>query len=178
MKSLLLAGSSFALLVLLTITLLRAYRGKKYLHVFLASFVLSAFVYALAYFFTPMDLGLLPVSMIEENPSVGFANGLFVLILLFHCFADVSYTTVLTGFSTNLIVHIARRGRITAQDLERIYGLATGQDPVTEWRIHHLVNGRYVAREEGGKYRLLPKGRRVALIAVFLQRLFNTREGG
>lgn len=177
MKSLLLAGFSFVFLITLTIVLLRGYRGKKYLHVFLAAFIISILIYALAYLFTPANLGFLPASVLDETAAVGFANGLFILALLFHCFADVSYTTVLTGFSTNLIVHIARKGRLTVEDLEHIYGLTSGHDPVTEWRINHLVSGRYVA-PEGERYRLLPKGRRVAAAANFLQKLFHTREGG
>ncbi len=177
MKSILLAGFSFLLLILMTIVLLRGYRGKKYLHMFLIAFGISVLLYALIYFLTPVDLGFLPIFLTDEGRGIGFANGLLILFLLFHCFADVSYTTVLTGFSTNLIVHIAKRGTLKTEDLDRIYGLSLGHDPVTEWRISHLVNGRYVAAEGGG-FRLLPKGRWVALAANFLQRLFNTKESG
>ena len=177
MKSLLLAGFSFLLLILLSIIFLRCYRGKKYLHMFLAAYIISFSFYALLYLLSPANLGFLTDSLIDEGQGIGFVNGFLILFLLFHCFADVSYTTVLTGFSTNLIVHIAKRGALKAEDLDAIYGLSAVHDPVTEWRISHLVNGLYVAAEGGG-YRLLPKGRRVAVIARFLQRLFNTREGG
>ncbi len=166
MKGLVLSLGFFIFLVFLTVFMLRRYRGKKYLRVFLLAFAITLGIYTLVYNFSP-----------GPGAAVDFWNGILFLFLLFHCFADVSYTTVLTGFSTNLLVHIAKRGPLSTRDMEDIYGLTQGRDPVTDWRMDHLVRGKYVLSSRDG-YQMLPKGSSVARLAEFLQRLFNTGDGG
>ena len=177
MKSLLVSGISFLILVLITILFFRCYRGKKYLKVFFAAFAITIPVYWALYQSSPANLWFLPNDWLAANSTVGFWNGLFILALLFHCFADVSYTTVLTGFSTNLIVHIAKKHQLTSKEIQEIYGISSDSDPVTEWRINHLLGGQYITATESG-YQLLPKGKCIAIAAQLLQRLFNTGEGG
>lgn len=177
MKGIFLSIVFFLFDVLLTVWMLRRYRGKKYLRVFLLAFAITVTVYSAAYALLPEDIGFLPSQWLEWNTAVDFWNGILLLALLFHCFADVAYTTVLTGFSTNLLVHVAKRGPLTARDIEEIYGVTGGRDPVTDWRMEHLVQGKYVLADKDG-YRMLPKGGAVASLARFLQKLFNVGEGG
>jgi len=97
--------------------------------------------------------------------------------MLVHCFVDVSYTTVLTGFSTQLVVLLSEKGSLTAGDIKTIYGTTGKEDPVTEVRLNHLIKSRYITAEQDG-YRILPKGRLVGKMTKLLQRLFNTDMGG
>lgn len=177
MKSLLLVVFSFFILLFLSIVCLRRYKGKKYLHVFFLAYAVTLVVYIIFYHVLPADLGFLPPAFLDDSPQIGFWNGLLIFSLVFHIFADVSYTTVLTGFSTNLIVHIAKKGRLSAKQVQDIYGVTNLYDPVTDWRLDNLIQGKYITAVPDG-YCLLFKGKMVALATLFLQKLFNTGEGG
>ena len=179
MKGILLALISFSFFVAVSFFSLRAYRGKKYFHVFLAEFPLVVFLYFFLFHFLPNDLYFLPERFLEPSPLADAGNGFFIVVLLFHIFWDATYAAILTGFASELLVRLFRQ-KVRGLSLEELiegFGGKKEIDHVLAWRLPNLVGGKYI-QAEGNHFRLLPKGRRVATFALFLKRLFNMEEGG
>lgn len=178
MKGFSLAFLSFLFSVTLTVALLRIRRGRGQLKYFFIAYGLAVGFYSFIYLFLPHNLWVLPPQALELHANVDFWNGILILTLMVHCFADVTYATVLTGFASNLIVHMARMGEpLRVGDAIRIYGGKLNDDPVIEWRMSHLLRKKYVEESVQG-YRLLWKGRIIAVVALSLQRLFRTGSCG
>ena len=177
MKSLLLSLFSFFFSVFFCVALLRLYRGKNYLKFFFISYLAFLTAYVIFYRASPNNLWFFPESVLEQNQTIDFWNGLLIFSLLFHCFTDVSYTTILTGFATNLLIHIREKEGLTENEIHKIYGVRDDVDPVLHWRIDYLLQKKYIAPDASG-YKLLFKGKVMAGIGLFLQRLFHTGECG
>jgi hypothetical protein len=176
-KGLVLAGLSFALLVLGSVVALHFYRGGKEFKVFLGVFAGAAGIYAGAFRVLPPDLGFLPMSWQEASPAVDFWNGILILGLVFHGYWTFCYFACVSP-SMSLLVALRQRG---AQDMSREEALAIhgSEQPVNmifQRRLPKLLQGGYV-QEEAGAYRLLRRGRRVAAFGSFLKKLINAQVG-
>lgn len=181
MKGIALALLSFALLVGLSVVLLRRYRGRKHYRVLLAAFATASAAYVGAHVATPADLGVFAERWLEPNRAVDIANGAVLLALLFHSYWDTLYTAVLTGFSANLLVVLDREGGLGIDEVVRIYGADGADDHLVARRVRGLVEDGYLAatRPQDGSVRLTPKGRAMACLVKILKRLLTGRvEGG
>lgn len=177
MTGLILAAGSFAALIVISIVLLRFYKGRKYFFVLIPSYVISAFLYLQLFNLFPSDLGFLPQDWIEPLVIPDMVNGLLVLTLLFLTYWDTLYTTTFTGFSANLMVTLSRRGAMSREDFLRMHGAERELDIVSEWRIRNLVEGGYIARN-GGDFQLRPKGRLLGMIVAIITRIMTGRAKG
>lgn len=178
MKGVLLALGAFFLLVVFAALFLRLYGGRKYYKVLLAAFAVAVGVYSILYRVLPADLGFLPAGWLEAAGALNFLNGLLILTLLFVAFWDTVYTTVLTGFSANLMALLAEGEGLSREEILRIHGAEDGLDRVLAWRLSKLSEGRYLEAEDAG-FRLLPKGWLVGTAARWLKRaLTGSEEGG
>ncbi|MDP3920171.1 MAG: hypothetical protein Q8R76_05130 [Candidatus Omnitrophota bacterium] len=173
MKGLIVASLSFLFLVALAILLLRRNKSPNYLGIFFRTFAWTIPFYVVLYRMSKPDLGFLGDSWVFANGWLDFLNGLLILVMLFHCFVDVTYATVITGFSNNLILYMARPEGISLQEVKEIYGAGDEGDPVVQNRLEQLVQRRYAERCGEDSYRVLPKGRRLAWIAAGLQRIWR-----
>ena len=173
MKGLILAALAFVLLVVGSGVALRLYRGNKEFKVFLAAFAAAVAGYALTYAVTPADLGFLPPAWIEPA-AVEFWNGLLMLALVFHGFWCFAYFACLSP-SMGVMVELRARGTrgISAEEALAMQGDEQPVNLIFQRRLPKLVQGGYV-REEGGAYRLLPRGGRIAALGAFLKRLINS----
>lgn len=178
MKGVLLAAGAFFFLVALSVPLLRLHQGRKYYRVFWVAFGVAVGLYGIFFRVLPADLGFLPAGWLEAEGALDFLNGLLILTLLFVAFWDAVYTTVLTGFSANLMALLAEGEGLSREEILRIYGAEEGVDRVLAWRLPRLLEGRYL-EAEGAGFRLLPKGRWVGTAARWLKRaLTGSEEGG
>ena len=174
MKGLTLAAAAFLLLVLGSALALRVYRGNKEFKVFLGAFVGAVLAYAATFPLMPSDLGFLPAGWLGPSAPVDFANGLLVLALVFHGFWCVAYFTGVSP-SMGVMVELRERGErgISAEEALAIHSHERPMNLIFLERHPKLVQGGYV-RDEGGVYRLLPRGGRVAALGAFLKRLINS----
>ena len=173
MKGLILAAAAFLLLVIGSALALRAYRGNKEFKVFLAAFAAAALGYAVAFPLTPPDLGVLPAGWREPAAGVDFVNGLLLLALVFHGFWCFAYFACLSP-SMGVMVELRGRGDrgISAAEALAMQGREEPVNLIFQRRLPKLIAGGYV-RNDGGTYRLLPPGERVAALGAFLKRLIN-----
>lgn len=173
MKGICLSLLSFFLFVVASIFLVRAYRGRKFFHLFLAEFPFVFLFYLFLFRFLPQDLGVLPDFLVEPSPAVDFWNGVFLLVLLFHIFWDAAYATVFTGFSSELTVQLFHKGDqgLSVDEALLAFGDDRELDRILAWRMPNLLKGGCLAKE-GERYRLLPKGRMAGRLGLFLKRLF------
>jgi hypothetical protein len=173
MKGLTLAALAFLLLVLGSALALRLYRGNREFKVFLAVFATAALGYAVAFPLTPPDLGVLPAAWLELAAGVDFANGLLVLALVFHGFWCFAYFACLSP-SMGVMVELRARGDrgISAAEALAMQGREEPVNFIFQRRLPKLIAGGYVS-QDGGTYRLLPPGVRVAALGTFLKRLIN-----
>jgi hypothetical protein len=174
MKGLTLAAAAFLLLVIGSALALRVYRGNKEFKVFLGAFASAVLGYAAAFPLTPPDLGFLPAGWLEPAASVDFANGLLVLALVFHGFWCVAYFTGVSP-SMGVMIELRERGErgISAEEALAMHSNQQSMNLIFQRRLPKLVQGGYV-RDEGGVYRLLPRGGRIAALGAFLKRLINS----
>lgn len=177
MKGLLLAVLSFVILVGVSMSLLRLYRGKKYFKVFLIAFAFAVGMYSYLHWVFSHDLGFLPQSFLEPHATLDFVNGLLVLALFFHSFWDVVYTTALTGFSGHLTVLLACKGGLSRKEILSIYGANDEIDRVLAWRLPNLLQGGYL-EAQGSGFHLRPKGWAVARLTRLLKRMLTACEEG
>jgi rhodanese-related sulfurtransferase len=173
MKGLVMAALALALLVVGTAIALVFYRGGKEFKVFLGGFVAAVAIYALAFRLSPPDLGILPGSWLETDPRVDFGNGLLILALVFHGYWTFCYFACVSP-SMSVLVALRARGRrgMTAAEALALHGGGAPVNLIFQRRLPKLVRGGYV-REDGGAYRLLSRGGRVAALGSFLKRLIN-----
>jgi hypothetical protein len=174
MKGLVLASLAFLLLVAGSAVALRVYRGNKEFKIFLGAFAAAVAGYAMAFPLTPYDLGFLPTAWLEPAAVVDFSNGLLVLALAFHGFWCFAYFACLSP-SMGVMVELRARGErgISAEEALAMQGREEPVNLIFQRRLPKLVQGGYV-REEGGAYRLLPRGGRIAALGAFLKRLINS----
>lgn len=177
MKGLVLAGLTFALLVVVTVVALHFYRGGKEFKVFLGVFAGSVGLYAWSFCVLPPDLGFLPMSWQETSPAVDFWNGLLILGLVFHGYWSFCYFTCVSP-SMSALVALRRRGRqgMSCAEALAIHGSEQPVNAIFRRRLPKLLRGGYV-QEEAGAYRLLRRGRRVAAFGSFLKKLINAQVG-
>ncbi len=178
MRGLILAGVALALLVVGSTVALRFYRGNKEFKVFLGAFAGAVGLYAAAFWFLPADLGILPPTSREGVPAVDFGNGLLVLTLIFHGYWCFCYFSCLSP-SMSVMVALRARGRegMSRAEALAIHGGGQPVDLIFQRRLPKLIQGGYVG-EDGGAYRLLARGGRVASFGSLLKRLINTPVGG
>ena len=174
MKGLALASLAFLLLVVGSAIALRFYRGNKEFKVFLGVFLAAVLGYAAAFSLTPPDLGVLPGEWLEAAAAVDFWNGLLILALVFHGFWCFAYFACLSP-SMGVMVELRARGArgISAEEALAMHDREQPVNLIFQRRLPKLVQGGYV-REEGGAYRLLPRGGRIAALGAFLKRLINS----
>jgi hypothetical protein len=174
MKGLLLAVVAFVLLVTGSVVALHLYRGNKEFKVFLGAFAAAVVGYAVAFRLTSPDLGFLRAAWLEPAAAVDFLNGLLVLALVFHGFWCFAYFACLSPSMGVMVALRARGGRgISAEEALAMQGREEPVNLIFQRRLPKLVQGGYV-REEGGTYRLLPRGSRIAALGAFLKRLINS----
>jgi hypothetical protein len=173
MKGVTLAAAAFLLLVLGSALALRVYRGNKEFKVFLAAFAGAVLGYVAAFPLTPSDLGFLPAGWLEPSAPVDFANGLLILALVFHGFWCFAYFACLSP-SMGVMVELRARGArgISAAEALAMQGREEPVNLIFQRRLPKLVAGGYISHD-GGTYRLLPPGERVAALGAFLKRLIN-----
>src|SRR4029453_7276310 len=149
MKGLALASLAFLLLVVGSAITLRFYRGNKEFKVFLGAFAAAVLGYA---------------AVFPPPPPALFFLG-------FWCFA---YFACLSP-SMGVMVELRARGErgISAEEALAMQGREEPVNLIFQRRLPKLVQGGYV-REEGGAYRLLPRGGRIAALGAFLKRLINS----
>ena len=172
MKGVILAFASFIFFVTLSLVFLRVYRGKKFFKVFILASLISLIFYSFTYFNLSADLEFLAPSMIERHKWFDYFFGLITFLLTVHIFWDVSYATVLTGFSSHLMILIDRPSGLSLKEILQIYGANEEIDPILSWRLANLKKGNYL-REEGRYFQLLGRGKKVAMLAEFLKRLYR-----
>lgn len=174
MKGLTLAAAAFLLLVFGSALALRVYRGNKEFKVFLGAFAGAVIAYAAAFPLTPPDLGFLPAAWLEPAVSVDFGNGLLVLALVFHGFWCVAYFTGVSP-SMGVMIELRERGErgISVEEALAMHSHEQPMNLIFQRRLPKLVQGGYVS-DEGGVYRLLPRGGRIAAFGAFLKRLINS----
>lgn len=163
MSGLLLSFGCFLLLIVISIILLRLYRGTKRVRPLVAAYGVALAIYGIFY----------PSSRVGAE----FWNGILVLTLAFQGYANVVNTTVFTGFAAHLLALVAERKVLTFEQALCLYREKGGLDKVLSWRLAHLCGGKYL-KKMGESYRLLPKGRRVAKSVQFLKELLRVGEGG
>ncbi len=173
MKGICLSLISFFLFVVVSIFLVKVYRGRKFFHLFLAEFPFVFLFYLFLFRSVPGNLTLLPNFLVEPSPSVDFWNGVLLLSLLFHIFWDAIYAIVFTGFSSELTVQLFRKGNqgFSVEEALKAFGDDRELDHILTWRMPNLLKGGYLAAE-GNRYRLLPKGRMAGRLGLFLKKLF------
>jgi hypothetical protein len=173
MKGLTLAALAFLLLVIGSALALRAYRGNKEFKVFLGAFAAAVVGYAVAFLLTPPDLGVLPSRWLEPAAAVDFWNGLLVLAVVFHGFWCFAYFACLSP-SMGVMVELRGRGArgISAAEALAMQGREKPVNLIFQRRLPKLIAGGYISKD-GGAYRLLPAGERVAALGAFLKRLIN-----
>ena len=178
MKGLILSGCVFFLLLCASSLALRFYRGGKEFRVLLVVLGFSVGLYELCHLWLPHDLGFLPDGVLEPNRTVDFWNGVLVLLMLFHGFWVFLYVAGL-GPSMGMMLEVRARGSAGMAEEEALkkYGHDRPRSAILERRLKKLLEGKYVAEQDGG-YRLLPRGARVASLAIFLRRALNIRGGG
>ena len=172
MKGPLLAIVSMGVLVVSSMILLRVYRGRKYYRMFLLAFAGSLGFYSLCFHRLPSDLGFLPPAWVMHNVQADFWNGALILALIFHLYWNTLYAVALTGFSTNLMIHLAQPHGRSLDEILEIYGAKLPLDGVLAWRIDNLVRGQCLAQDAEG-FQLLSKGRRLAKVGQFLKQLYG-----
>lgn len=177
MKGLILAATAFGLLVMGSAGALRFYAGNKEFKVFLGAFAAAVALYAGAFWLLPADLGFIPIGGREAAPLVDFANGLLILALTFHGYWCFAYFACLSP-SMGVMVALRRRGRegMTAPEALALHGSEQPVNLIFQRRLPKLLRGGYV-REDGGGYRLLARGGKVAALGSFLKRLINAQVG-
>src|SRR4030095_920168 len=170
MKGLALASLAFLLLVVGSAITLRFYRGNKEVKVFLGAFGAAVLGYAAAFPLTPPDLGVLPVGWLEAVPAVDFWNGLLMLALVFHGFWCFAYFACLSP-SMGVMVELRARGHrgISVAEALAMQGREKPVNLIFQRRLPKLIAGGYI-NQEGGAYRLLPPGGRVAALRALPQR--------
>lgn len=180
MKGILTGFAAFLFLMAVSVVAVRRYSGKKYFRPLVGVFLLAVVFYAVLFLLLPRDPGFLPSSWRVGNPAVDFANGLLLLSLLFHSYWDTVYTSFFTGFSTKILMQLAKAGNagLSLEALMRLYSEMPGKNPVLSVRLQNLVQGRYLAPLGQGRFRLLPKGHFFAVVSRFFQRIFHMGEGG
>lgn len=178
MKGLVLAAVVFGLMVVGTIVGLRVYRGDKEFKVFLGAFAAAAALYAVGFRLLPTDLGCLPAAWVETSAPVDFVNGLGILVLVFHGFWSFSYFACVSP-SMSALIALRLRGRagMSRDEALAVQGTAEPVNLIFQRRLPKLQRGGYV-REDADGYRLLDRGRRVAVFGSFLKRIINSQIGG
>lgn len=179
MKGILLALPSFLLFVITAIFALRRYRGKKYFHIFSAELPFVCLSYACFFYYLPKNLFFLPPYALEPSLFIDFCNGFLLLALLIHIFWDAMYATLLTGFSSGLIVHLflQKQQGLSVKELCELSGSHRGIDDVFAWRLPNLLQDGYLS-SEGDRFYLTKKGRSLAKFSLLLKKLFTMDVGG
>ena len=172
MKGLLVALVSMGVLVIFSMILLRVYRGKKYYRMFLLAFIGALGFYSFCFHQLAPDLGFLPPAWVLSDERADFWNGVLILSLVFHLYWNTVYAIVLTGFSSNLMIHLTRPSGQSLGEVLEIYGANLPLDGVLAWRIENLIRSQCLTRE-AESFRLLSKGRRMARIGQFLKKLYG-----
>ena len=141
---------------------------------FLGAFVAAVAGYAVAFPLTPPDLGFLPPGGSSRRRRWTSGTGSCVLALVFHGFWCFAYFACLSP-SMGVMVELRARGArgISAEEALTMHGREQPVNLIFQRRLPKLVQGGYV-REEGGAYRLLPRGGRIAALGAFLKRLINS----
>lgn len=180
MKGIVLALLSFGFLNLISIVVVRLYPGKKYFKPLMTAFGLSAFCYAVLFYWIPADLGGLKSPWLIRPSALDFGNGLLILLLLFYGFWDTIYASFFTGFSSGILVHFSKRvpRGLGTGDLVKIYQKDRRGNPVIDVRIQNLVQGRYLLPVGENQYQLLPKGNFFAVMTQAVQKVFHMGAGG
>lgn len=174
MRSIIISLLVFLFSILISMFFLRFRLVRKgNLGNFVIVYFLSFLCYVLMYLFFPNDLRLF-----RGTPdSFDFWNGILIFTLLFHCFVDVVYTTVLTGFAVNLLIHIKKHKKLSLGQVKAIYAEGGKGNFLISSRFKDLVDRGYISTESLG-YRLRPKGFFVGTTARVLQKLFRMEATG
>ncbi len=145
---------------------------------FLGAFAGAVALYAAAFGLLPPDLGFIPASWSETAPVVDFANGLVLMILIFHGYWTFAYFACLSPSMTVIVSLVGRDAAkgLTADEALVLHGGEEPLDLIFRRRVPKLLSGGYV-QETAGSYRLLPRGERVAALGRVLKRLINARLG-
>lgn len=177
MKGIILAGGSVACLIGFSAIGLRLYRGDKEYKVFLGSLGAALAIYALVFAALPPDLGVLPTTLREPAARVDFLNGLIVIVAMFHGFWVFAYVACL-GPTMSILVELSRRGDrgMTMDEALRLFGSDEPVNVVLRRRLPKLVNGRYLA-EQDGVYTLLPRGVAAGKICLYARRAIGDGSG-
>ena len=177
MKGLVLAAVAFALMVVGIVVVLRFYRGDKEFKVFLGAFASTTALYAVGFRLLPADVGFLPAPWAETSAPVDFVNGLLMLVLVFHGFWSFSYFACVSP-SMSALIALRLRGRtgMSRDEAMAVQGTAEPVNLIFQRRLPKLQRGGYV-REDANGYRLLDRGRRVAVFGSFLKRIINSQIG-
>ena len=177
MKGLVLAAVALGLMVVGTIVGLRFYRGDKEFKVFLGAFATAAALYAVGFWLVAADVGFLPARWVETSAPVDFVNGLVILVLVFHGFWSFSYFACVSP-SMSALIALRLRGRagMSREEAMAVQGTAAPVNLIFQRRLPKLERGGYV-REDADGYRLLDRGRKVAVFGSFLKRIINSQIG-
>ena len=173
MAGLILAVLSTLFAVVISIISLRLNRHLRYLKLFVVVYFVCTIFYTLSYYFLADQLILLFHLTPNGTGIVSYWNGVLIFTLIFHLCVDVGYATVLTGFSTNIILLTRRHGHLEISDLPVIYGINENADPVVNWRVDYLLEHRYLS-VSGDKLELTKKGKTIARITILFQKIFQT----
>jgi hypothetical protein len=136
-------------------------------------FLLSVPIYLAAYVATPADLGLLPSRLVEARAWLDCAFGLAVHTALFAGGWLQLYNLAERGFSLRILIDVVEaRGSLNGEQLAARYGGGRGAAWMREKRIEGLVETG-LARRDGGRLRVTPKGRRAARLFGGLRALLG-----
>jgi hypothetical protein len=160
-----------------TVVGLRFYRGDKEFKVFLGAFACATALYAVGFRLLPADVGFLPAAWVETSAPVDFVNGLVILMLVFHGFWSFSYFACVSP-SMSALIALRLRGRagMSRDEAMAVQGTAEPVNLIFQRRLPKLQRGGYVSEDANG-YRLLDRGRRVAVFGSFLKRIINSQIG-
>lgn len=139
-----------------------------------AVFLLSVPVYLAAHRFTPADLGFLPPALVEPCAWLDAAFGLVVHAALFAGGWLQLYNLADRGFSLRILIDVAEApaARLTGEQIAAGYGGGRGAAWMREKRIEGLVETG-LARWDGGRLHVTPKGRGVARLFGRLRALLR-----
>lgn len=174
MKAVLLAGLGTLLYLSAVTVYFRVATPQKRAFAMLKLFLATLPLYATGYTLLPADLWFLPPFTVEPLWLVDLAFGLFVYAAGFFGGSLQLYNLAERGFSLRILMDIveAPTGGMTLADVRHEYSRGRGIRWMFEKRIDDMESGRAIALHDG-QVLALPRGRRVAGVAVWVRDFFR-----
>lgn len=161
-----LAFFGLLLWVLISIPLVRLYKGEKFFRPMALVFAILVLAYTFLFF--------------RAIPPMEFGGGLLFFTLAYLASQNFIHGSFLTGFSSEILMKILdkKEAGMTVEELLQNYSGESGTNLWLQKRIRKLVEGNYVEPLEKDSFRLLPKGKMIAKSTLLIQKLLKMGTGG